>query len=167
MRWRLLALLLPTVALWTGLLGPAAHAARPGGAPPPGSGPVDVTGFIRVIEADTVEIRIEGRQVGVGFVGIEAPMGNTACGRRAIDRLVNLLARGLRLEEDEDLSLTFDVRRRRMYHAVSKADGSSLAAQLVRAGFARSSGRGRERPVLEALENEARAARRGCLWGTD
>jgi endonuclease YncB( thermonuclease family) len=162
MRWRLLA----PVALWTGLLVPAVHAARPGGAPPAGSGPVDVTGFIRVIEADTVEVRIEGRRVGVGFVGIEAPMGNTACGRRAIDRLVSLLARGLRLEEDEDPDLTFDQRGRRMYHAVSRADGSSLAAELVRTGFARSSGRGRHRAALAALENEARVARRGCVWGT-
>jgi endonuclease YncB( thermonuclease family) len=159
--------LLPfAVALLAGDLVPAAHAAGPGGAPPPGSGPVDVTGFIRVIEADTVEIRIEGRQVGVGFVGIEAPMGNTACGRRAIDRLVTLLARGLLLEEDDDLDLTFDARGRRMYHAVSKADGSSLGAELVRTGFARSTGRGRERGALAALENEARAARRGCVWGT-
>ncbi len=142
-----------------------ARAVGPGGAPPAGSGAVDVTGFIRIIEGDTVEIRIEGRQVGVGFVGIQAPMGNTPCGRLAMSQLAGLLARGLRLEEDEDLSLAFDERGRRMYHALSKATGASLEAALVRAGYARSSGRGRDRALLNALEAEARAAKRGCLWG--
>jgi endonuclease YncB( thermonuclease family) len=123
-----------------------------------------VTGSIRVIEADTVEIRIAGHQVGVGFTGIRAPMGNTPCGQQAITRLVSLLARGLRLEEDEDLSLAFDERGRRMYHALSKTDGSSLEAELVRTGFAHSSGRGRNRAAWDTLEAEARAARRGCLW---
>jgi endonuclease YncB( thermonuclease family) len=126
-----------------------------------------VRGSIRIIEADTVEIRIEGRQVGVGFIGIEAPMGNTACGRQAIERLASLLEAGLRLDEDQDIGLAFDERGRRMYHAVSMSDGASLATELVRSGLARSSGRGHDRAQLEALEDEARSARRGCLWGAE
>jgi endonuclease YncB( thermonuclease family) len=165
MTMRLLALLSIATTLGTapGIGTRVARAAGPGGAPPPGSGPVVVSGFVRVIEGDTVEIRIRGRQVGVGFLGIQAPMGNTPCGRLASARLASLVATGLRLEEDEDLALAFDERGRRMYHAVVPS-GRSVEAELVRAGFARSDGRGRDRALLAALEAEARAARRGCLW---
>jgi endonuclease YncB( thermonuclease family) len=56
----------------------------PGGAPPAGSGPVDVPGFVRVIDGDTIEFYLDGSRagngslVGVGLIGVEAPQGNTA-----------------------------------------------------------------------------------------
>ncbi|MCC7372444.1 MAG: hypothetical protein IT306_28790, partial [Chloroflexi bacterium] len=53
----------------------ATHAERvgPGGAPPAGSGSVDVTGYVRVIDGDTLEVGIEGSRMGVGILGLAAP----------------------------------------------------------------------------------------------
>jgi hypothetical protein len=56
---------------------------EPGGAPPPGSGPVDVSSFVRVIDGDTIEAYLGGTRAGIGLIGVDAPMGNTACGRDA------------------------------------------------------------------------------------
>jgi glucose/arabinose dehydrogenase/endonuclease YncB( thermonuclease family) len=146
-----------------------AQRVEPGGAPPAGSGAVEASGFIRVIDGDTIETWIDGKRVGIGLIGTSAPMGNTDCGRVAAALLRTLvtgaggIGRGpLRL--DEDLAFTFDARGRRMYYA-SNRDGRSIAEELVRAGVARAEGSGRERNRLGELESEARAAGRGCLWG--
>ena len=45
----------------------------PGGAPPPGSGPVDLTGFVRVYDGDTFEALIDGKRARIGLAGINAP----------------------------------------------------------------------------------------------
>jgi glucose/arabinose dehydrogenase len=50
-----------------------------------------------------------------------------------------------------------------MYYAQTP-DGRSVAAEQVKAGVARSDSRGKERQQLDAVQAEARAARRGCLW---
>ena len=87
-------------------------AAPPGGAPPAGRGPYEVMGFVRVWDGDTIDVRINGTRVLVGLIGIDAPMGNTPCGREAAARLRALVRGGVRLEEDP--ALTFDARGRRL-----------------------------------------------------
>ena len=67
--------------------------AEAGGAPVAGSGSVEIAGPVRVIDGDTIEAFIHGRRVGVGLIGIDAPMGNTACGRTATAAL-QLLTQG-------------------------------------------------------------------------
>jgi glucose/arabinose dehydrogenase len=136
--------------------------AEPGGAPPPGSGPFEINNFVRVIDGDTIEVDLEGSRVGVGLIGIAAPQGNTACGMKATDLLQSLVAEGVRLEEDPNIS--FDGRDRRMYYAIMP-DGRSVAEELVKAGVARANGRGREAEKLAALQTEASLAQTGCLWG--
>lgn len=131
----------------------------PGGPPPPGSGPIDVTGFVRVIDADTLEIYIRRNQVGVGIIGIRGPMLNTACGQQAGRFLQGLLNGPIRLEEDP--AIIFDARKRRMYYV--KKVGRSVAEQLVNAGLARADGTGVEAAALAAAEANARAAGRGCV----
>ena len=155
---RLLAPLI-TVASTTFLL---AQSVPPGGAPPPGSGNIDHQGFVRVIEGDTVEIRIGGSLVGIGFTGVQAPMGNTDCGKQAANALRSLVAQGMYAEADADE--TFDDRGRRMYYAYTRGR-DSIGLQLVRNGVARATGRGKEAGLLIAAENRARAERLGCLWG--
>src|SRR4051794_12007318 len=75
----------------------------PGGAPPPGSGPVDLRGFLRVADGDTFEAYINGQQVLVGVAGIEAPQANTDCGKQAVAQLRTLLRGGVHLDEDPQL----------------------------------------------------------------
>ena len=146
------------------VLGPAPAGAQrvgPGGAPPVGSGPVDVTGFVRVIDGDTIEAYIGGKRAGIGLIGLDAPMGNTACGRDAAAALRGLVRGGLRLEEDPGSA--FDALGRRMYYGTTR-DGKSIAEEQVKAGVAQAGGEGRERDTLAAAEATARAAGRGCLW---
>ena len=64
-------------------------------APPRGSGWMPVTGSVRVIDADTLEVDVDGRRVGVAVAGIIAPQGNTACGREAIEATQMLVANGI------------------------------------------------------------------------
>src|SRR5687767_12379973 len=89
-----------------------AQSVPPGGAPPLGSGDIDHQGFVRVIDGDTVEVRIAGSLVGIGFIGVEAPMGNTDCGKQATAKLWSLVAAGLYAAEDPETA--FDERGRRM-----------------------------------------------------
>ena len=160
-----LAVAASLAALLPGAGVPPAQAQRvpPGGAPPAGSGPVDLTGSVRVIEGDTIDTYVAGKWVGIGFLGVTVPMGNTPCGQQAIGRLYALTKGGLHVEEDPQI--TFDARKRRMYYAYTP-DGQSVAEALMRAGVARPDGRGVESARLAAAEAEAKAARAGCLWGS-
>jgi len=146
--------------------GPAtinAQRVPPGGAAPPGSGPVDIEGFVRVVDGDTLDAWINGQRVAVGLVGLTAPQGNTDCGRQATNMLRGLVRGGLRLEEDPQL--TFDNRTRRMYH-VRTRDGVPVARELARAGVAHADGRGSDRGAVAAALADAQANNRGCLWGS-
>jgi glucose/arabinose dehydrogenase/endonuclease YncB( thermonuclease family) len=138
-------------------------AVPPGGAPPPGAGTVKVSGYIRFIDAQSFETRINGNQVAIRMIGIDAPVGNTDCGKEALDFLKSLtitLPGVIDLEEDQ--GLTFDVRKLRMYYP--KLFGRSLPQELVKAGVARANGQGKEASQLAAAENDAKVVKRGCLW---
>jgi endonuclease YncB( thermonuclease family) len=160
--WRAAAVVAAVLAL-AAVAGaqPGTGVAGVGGAPPPGSGTKTTQGFVRVIDGDTVEALIEAQRVGIGFIGIAAPMGNTPCGVQATSLLQTLARGGLAL--DEDPQIYRDQRGRRMYYPRLPA-GGSVTAELVRAGVARATGEGAEAGALAALETAAQAAHRGCLW---
>jgi endonuclease YncB( thermonuclease family) len=128
---------------------------------PPGSGPVDLPRFVRVIDGDTFEVYIQGRQTGIGLIGIRAPMGNTPCGKAATGFLRALLnQRTLRVEEDQQIA--FDARKRRMYYL--RIDGQqSAAVEMARAGFATPDGTGIEAAEILAAARDAADAGRGCV----
>jgi endonuclease YncB( thermonuclease family) len=132
-------------------------------APPRGSGEVQITGFVRVIDGDTLEIYVNGKRTGVGLIGIKAPLGNTACGKSAAQFLQGLLGQqgGSRLVED--LDYTFDPRKRRMYYLRLPGNASG-AAEMARAGLVTPTHEGLEAGEVEAAANEAAAepVRRGC-----
>jgi endonuclease YncB( thermonuclease family) len=133
-------------------------------APPPGSGPVDFSGFVRVIDGDTFELYISGRRTGVGIIGIRVPMGNTPCGRLASDYLGELVASNqIRLEEDP-ITPAFDTRKRRMYRVVL-VDGRSAAIAMAEAGFALPTGEGIEANDIAAAAGRAGGSRAGCVAG--
>lgn len=127
-----------------------------------------VTGPVRVIEADTLEIQVDGRRLGVAVAGIVAPPGNTACGRAAIAATYALVADGVELQEDLGLP-TLNKRLLRVYR-VSLSAGRSLAEELVRGGYAwpdPDAGAALERLSILGAATEARVQRRGCVWRVD
>src|SRR5262245_22298817 len=140
---------------------PAAAQSRvpDGSAPPPGTPPIEVRGFVRVIDGDSMEVRLDGKQVGIGIVGVNVPMGNTPCGREATERLRRLVMGGMRLEDVS--GEVADERGRRMFRVLT-LDGRDVATELTRAGLARASGRGPHASALQALEEQARVGNTGC-----
>jgi glucose/arabinose dehydrogenase len=174
----------PTVAalVVAAVIAPLHVSAQRGpGAPPPGSGPIDFSGFARVIDGNSLEVRIDGNRVGIAILGIDAPAINTPCGLEAANLLQALLLPGsplpslagmpipglppVRFEEDPDLQLSFDIYKRRLYHV--NVATLPIAVEMVRAGVARADGKGYMRAILGAAEREARAEGRGCLWRRD
>jgi glucose/arabinose dehydrogenase/endonuclease YncB( thermonuclease family) len=145
-----------------GALEGGAVVVAPPGAPPVGSGTIEVGGGVRVIDGETLEIRTNGRLVGVGLLGVDAPQGNTPCGKLATAALRQLVKNGLKLVEEPELS--FDARERRMYN-VQKPDGSSVADALTRAGVVRVGQHGRERGQLRTAAQQATSTGTGCVNG--
>src|SRR4029450_5668449 len=107
---------------------------------------------IRVIDGNTIETWIDGKRVGIGLVGVEAPMANTNCGRAATGMLWGLVRGGLHLEDEP--GLVFDERGRRMDHART-TDGRMLTDELARAGLVRADGRGLRQATVAAVQAEA------------
>ena len=162
--WRLVRLAslgAVAVSLVSSLGSFAAHGAPPGGAPPEGSGPLQLEGYVRVIQGDTLDARSVRGRVAIGIIGVRTPLGNTPCGREATAFVQGLLSDGAWVEEEA--GLVVDARLRRMYH-VNTPDGRSVAAELVGAGLAWADGQGTTREELAELQTEAREAKRGCLW---
>ena len=152
--------------LWSAIAAHASFAAQefripPGGAPPLGSGPVTINGYVRVVDATSYEIYINGQQVGVKLVGIDAPAGNTPCGKLAAQAVRNLLKAVGPVKFDEDFAAAFDDRKLRRYD-VSKA-GQSIAAALVTAGVAQPNGEGKDAGTLRRMAEQTRLAGLGCF----
>src|SRR5262249_26820047 len=123
-------------------------------------------GFVRVVDGDTLDVNIldangESQRVAVGLVGVQAPMGNTDCGREAIRDLKALVKGGGRFEEDSTIAV--DGRKRRMFRA-GTLNGRNIADDLVRNGHGRWDGRGEHGAQVNAAETEAHSAARGCVW---
>jgi endonuclease YncB( thermonuclease family) len=128
------------------------------GAPAAGTGATALEGFVRAVQGDTLDARMSNRRIGIGIVGIRAPQGNTPCGKEATAYLQGLVEDGAMIEDGAGSD-----RYRQMYR-VTTLDGRSVAEEMVAAGFARAHGQGANHDRLAALEEEARAAQRGCLW---
>jgi endonuclease YncB( thermonuclease family) len=119
-------------------------------APLRGSGTLEITGPVRIIDGDTLEVYLNGRQTAIGILGIKARRANTSCGQRAArftQSLLNPVNKSdapVTLRFEEDLEHTFDARKRRMYY-LKLPGGVSAAVALVRAGLADPDGTGEER----------------------
>lgn len=132
-------------------------------APARGTGPIEITGPIRVIDGSTFEVVINGRRTGIGLIGIKAPAGNTACGRAAAALFQSLTNGRMRLEED--LKVTFDARKRRMYY-LRLPSGVSAALEMARAGFASPDGDSDEADDLLTAVQSAISRSLGCIAAT-
>ena len=138
------------------------QSAMPGGAPEPRNGPFRPAGYVRAIDGESLEALIDGRRTGVAVLGVAAPMLGTPCGDAAKAQLQALIGRGVTLADDPGNQ--FDSRQRRIYH-ISTSDGRSVAAAMVGAGLARTTGLGPEASTLAAAESKARSEKTGCVWG--
>jgi endonuclease YncB( thermonuclease family) len=137
-------------------------------APGRGQGTVTITGPVRVIEADTLEVYIRGARVGVRIPGIKVPRGNTPCGREASAFVRQLLSSGAFLDEELRLPV-LDSRYLRLYRVTTPA-GRPVAAELAHAGFAVAdpgTADAADYPEIAAGHADAQGARRGCVWSGD
>jgi endonuclease YncB( thermonuclease family) len=117
-----------------------------------------------IIDGDTIDILIERRLDRVRYFGVDTPEVGAECYRDAVERNRRLVGRTIYLLPDQ--------RDRdeggRMLRYVFKEDGTSVDATLVAEGMGmawRSDGRYRDQIV--ALESQAKAEGRGCLWQTE
>jgi micrococcal nuclease len=145
---------------------------RGGGAGgPDGDAPASVARVERVVDGDTIRVRLGGRSEPVRYIGIDTPES------RRPDTPVQCFARraaaeNARLVARERVRLVFDVERRdrfgRLLAYVYRArDGAFVNAALVRRGFARTltiPPNVRFAKRFAALAAEARRSGRG-LWG--
>jgi endonuclease YncB( thermonuclease family) len=114
-----------------------------------------------VIDGDTIDVVIDGKLTRVRYFGVDTPERGDRCYREATDRNTTLIGSRVLLLPDGRDQDSFG----RLLRYVFLPDGTSVDATLVAEGFAsawRDDGRYREQII--ALEDQARAADRGCLW---
>jgi len=172
--WRLLAALaLLGVALTTlacSGIGAFLTQVPPTGTSQPGPTPLrSAARVVRVIDGDTIEVEIGGREYRLRYIGIDAPetvkentpvewMGPEASAANAA------LVKGKMVYLERDLSNTD--RYGRLLRYVFLADGTFVNGELVRQGYAQAITYAPDvkyQELLRALEREARDAERG-LW---
>jgi micrococcal nuclease len=151
-------------------IGVAFAPGRGGGGGVDAAGSAVVAPVVRIVDGDTVRVRLEGRSQPVRYIGIDTPESQrpgtaVQCfARRAA-------AENARLVRGERVRLVFDVERRDRFgrllaYVYRVRDGAFVNAALVRDGFARTltippNVRFAER--FAALAADARQAGRG-LW---
>jgi endonuclease YncB( thermonuclease family) len=116
---------------------------------------------IEVVDGDTIDVTLDGRPVRIRYFGVDTPERGDRCYREAADRNETLIGSRILLLPDARNEDAFG----RLLRYVFLPDGTSVDATLVAEGFA-SAWRddGRYRDLIIALEDDARAADRGCLW---
>jgi micrococcal nuclease len=114
-----------------------------------------------IIDGDTIDVVIDGRLSRVRYYGVNTPEAGDRCYREATDRNATLTGNKVLLLADA--RNTDDGGRLLRY--VFRPTGESIDATLVAEGFAEAWRRdGRYRDDIVALQDEAEAADRGCLW---
>ncbi len=114
-----------------------------------------------VIDGDTIDVRLDGIETRIRYFGVDTPERGRACYREATDRNEMLIGDTVLLLPDARTEDDFG----RLLRYVFLPDGTSIDATLVAEGFGEAwTSDGRYRDQIVALEAEARAAGRGCLW---
>jgi micrococcal nuclease len=154
----------------------AAAAAGCGGGDAPASAAAAAEGrVVRVVDGDTVIVRLDGEARRVRLLGVDAPESVTpdrpveCWGPQAAAAARRLMPEGAAVTVATDPSQGDEDRYGRLLAEVTVGDaGETVNVALVREGAAevfRGDGRGRLQPALRAAEREARDAGRG-LWGS-
>jgi micrococcal nuclease len=134
----------------------------------PGPGAVAAQ-VVRVVDGDTIIVRLQGRDYRVRYIGINTP--ESADPRREVQCFGReAAARNRELVEGKTVWLERDVSETDQYGRLLRyvfVEGRMVNAELVREGYARAvtfPPDVRYAELFRALEREAREARRG-LWG--
>ena len=127
--------------------------------------------MLRVVDGDTIDVRMDGRRERVRYIGIDTPESVTPdepveCYGPAAAKENRRLVEGrtVTLSTDEEPRDRFG---RLLAYVRRASDGLFVNAELVRGGFAttlRIAPNVRHAGRFRVLEREARRARRG-LWG--
>jgi micrococcal nuclease len=121
-----------------------------------------VVPVLAAVDGDTLEVQWEGRREYLRYFGVDTPERGQPCYDEATARNRALAGARVWIEFDER---TRDPGGRLLAYVYSER-GESIDETLVREGLGRAWRRdGSRRAQLIGLEEEARAARRGCLWG--
>jgi micrococcal nuclease len=124
---------------------------------------------LRVVDGDTILVRLDGRRERVRYIGIDTPE-SVAPGQPVECYGPASAAENRRLVAGRTVALATDAERRDRFGrllAYVRVDGRLVNAELVRRGFATTlevPPNLRHAARLRALEREARRAGRG-LWG--
>jgi endonuclease YncB( thermonuclease family) len=116
---------------------------------------------LMTVDGDTLRVLWDGQPVFLRYYGVNTPERDQPCYDEATRRNAALAG--------EEVRLGFDGRSRdrfgRLLAYVFTPRGDSLDARLVAEGWGRAWRRdGRWQSDLGRLEDQARRARRGCLW---
>jgi len=124
----------------------------------PGAVLVDV---VKIVDGDTIDVRAAETELRVRLYGVDTPERGDRCFREATERTRTLAGLQVQLIPDTRLQDSFKRELRYVY----TAGGKSIDAALVREGLALAWREdGSQRTALIALEEQARAAKTGCLW---
>ena len=143
-----------------------------GGVPGCGDEPGVATGrVVKVVDGDTVHVRIDGEEETVRYIGVDTPeTKKPGTGVQCFGP--DASAANRRLVAGEDVRLAYDAERRDRYgrllaYVYRSSDGVFVNAALVRSGYGRTlaiAPNTAHRARLERLERDARTGGRG-LWG--
>jgi endonuclease YncB( thermonuclease family) len=116
-----------------------------------------------VFDGDTIEVLINGRKTRIRYYGVDTPERGDRCFREATDRNKILAGKSVFLLPDARDQDQYG----RTLRYVFRADGVSLDATLVAEGFGHAwRSDGQYKSQIIDLEDQARTADRGCLWGS-
>ena len=141
-------------------------APTPGVAPPaihPDRSRLEQAEVVKVVDGDTIDVRIGGQQERVRYYGIDTPERGDPCFSEATDRNKQLVA--------QNVLLLPDARERdrygRLLRYVFDASGASIDAELIAEGLAHAwRADGAYKGQMISLEAQAQSAGVGCLWST-
>jgi micrococcal nuclease len=114
-----------------------------------------------VIDGDTIEVLIDHKLEYVRYFGVDTPERAESCFLAATERNRELVGSKVLLLPDARDRDDFG----RLLRYVFKSDGTSVDATLVAEGLGRAWLRdGQYKGEIVALERQAQAEHRGCLW---
>ena len=157
------------LALVLGVLAVAAYTATAGDDPPP-AGRKSAGQVVRVVDGDTIHVRVDGRREKVRYIGVDTPE-SVKPGTPVQCFAKRASALNARLVEGEQVRLVLDAEERDRYGrllAYVYAGGVFVNAELVRSGYAEPltvPPNVRFEDRFARLARDARLARRG-LWAS-
>ena len=175
-RWLFAAIITLTIGILLGVIGgrlgdddesnppptPTLAVALPELQPPPDAASFQRADVVRVIDGDTIDVRLDGVEERVRYYGINTPERGQRCFAEATERNEALVGDTVLLLPDARERDRFD----RLLRYVFTEDGASVAARLIAEGLSEAwLEDGAYRDELVALEQEVRALGEGCLWG--